>query len=82
MSIELKVSGMTCAHCEKAVHDALAGVDGVSSVQVDRNSGTASVAGAAVVSGSPVPRWRKIRNPQAGAGFRHLEEPGASGFRG
>jgi len=47
MSIELKVSGMTCAHCEKAVHDALAGVDGVSSVQVDRNSGTASVAGAA-----------------------------------
>lgn len=27
--IELKVTGMTCGHCEAAVHKALAGVPGV-----------------------------------------------------
>lgn len=47
MNVELKVTGMTCAHCEKAVQEALAAVPGVTGVTVDRNSGVASVKGEA-----------------------------------
>ena len=39
----LKVSGMTCGHCEKAVKTALMGVDGVASVIVSLSEGTAEV---------------------------------------
>lgn len=39
----LKVSGMTCGHCEKAVKSALMGVDGVASVIVSLAEGTAEV---------------------------------------
>lgn len=39
----LKVSGMTCGHCEKAVKNALMGVDGVASVIVSLAEGTAEV---------------------------------------
>lgn len=39
----LKVSGMTCGHCENAVKTALMGVDGVASVIVSLSEGTAEV---------------------------------------
>jgi copper chaperone len=39
----LKVSGMTCGHCEKAVKTALMNVDGVASVVVSLSEGTAEV---------------------------------------
>lgn len=45
MSTELKVTGMTCAHCERAVLNALEAVPGVTSVKVDRDAGLASVSG-------------------------------------
>ncbi len=45
MNIELKVSGMTCGHCETAVSKALKGIEGVQSVQVDLKNGTAKVEG-------------------------------------
>lgn len=46
--IRLKVTGMTCEHCEKAVERALAGVAGVDRVvAVDRGRGEAVVEGRA-----------------------------------
>ncbi|ESU30172.1 hypothetical protein G3A_23255 [Bacillus sp. 17376] len=39
----LNVSGMTCGHCEKAVQNALMGVDGVASVVVSLSEGKAEV---------------------------------------
>jgi copper chaperone len=48
--IELKVEGMTCMHCVKAVTEALSAVPGVTNVRevsLDK--------GAAVVEGSPEP---------------------------
>jgi copper chaperone len=45
---KLKVSGMTCGHCERAVERALAQVPGVERVvRVDRQRGEAEVAGTA-----------------------------------
>lgn len=49
MTTELKISGMTCAHCERAVQTALEAVPGVSSVSVDRNAGRAVVNGEAAL---------------------------------
>ena len=43
--IKLKVTGMTCQHCENAVSEALSGVDKVVSVSHERDE--------AVVEGSP-----------------------------
>ena len=44
--VELKVEGMSCMHCVKAVTDALSDVPGVTKVQeVSLESGTASVEG-------------------------------------
>jgi len=44
--IRLKVTGMTCGHCESAVRKALAAVPGVSRVvDVDREKSLASVEG-------------------------------------
>ena len=44
----LKITGMTCGHCEAAVRKALAAVPGVTEVvRVDRVSGEAEVEGAA-----------------------------------
>ena len=37
------VTGMTCAHCVAAVRDEVAGVDGVTAVDVDLGSGTVTV---------------------------------------
>ncbi|HET8702183.1 MAG TPA: heavy metal-associated domain-containing protein [Nitrococcus sp.] len=45
--IRLRVTGMTCGHCEQAVEKALAAIPGVQQVQVSREEGTA------VVEGSP-----------------------------
>lgn len=45
MNINLTVSGMTCAHCERAVLEALKGVKGVDHASVNRDAGTASVSG-------------------------------------
>ena len=34
-----QVSGMTCGHCERAVHNAISEVDAQAQVSVDRTSG-------------------------------------------
>ena len=48
--IKLKVSGMTCEHCENAVKQALTAVDGVETVvSVDRNQNEAVIEGGADV---------------------------------
>ena len=39
----LKVTGMTCGHCVKAVTEALQGVDGVQQAKVDLTAGRATV---------------------------------------
>ncbi|MGL4597241.1 MAG: heavy-metal-associated domain-containing protein [Bacteroidia bacterium] len=39
--IELQISGMTCGHCQKFVHETLAELTGVSDVSVDHKTGTA-----------------------------------------
>ena len=39
----LKIEGMMCEHCEKAVTDALSAVDGVEAVTADAKAGTAAV---------------------------------------
>ncbi len=41
----LKVEGMTCGHCQKAVQGALEGVPGAQNVQVDLQTGLAKVDG-------------------------------------
>ena len=45
MTIELKISGMSCQHCVRAVEEALRAVAGVGAVAVDLTSGTARVDG-------------------------------------
>jgi copper chaperone len=49
MAIHLKITGMTCGHCVRAVTGALKGVPGVKAAEVDLK------AGSAVVEGSPDP---------------------------
>lgn len=43
--LEMRISGMTCAHCAAAVREALAAVEGVENVEVDLKRGTAVVIG-------------------------------------
>lgn len=44
--IELRIQGMTCQHCVRAVSEALAGVSGVVRVEsLDLNTGSARVQG-------------------------------------
>ncbi len=46
--VKLKVTGMTCEHCEKAVEKALSGVSGVETViAVNREQNEAIVEGSA-----------------------------------
>jgi copper chaperone len=46
--VELKVKGMSCAHCVSAVTDALAAVPGVTAVEsVNLDNGLAAVRGTA-----------------------------------
>jgi copper chaperone len=40
--LTLKVEGMSCEHCVKAVHNALAGIAGVTDIAVSLKDGTAS----------------------------------------
>lgn len=49
-TIELRVEGMTCAHCKRAVEESLAKVQGVEYVEVDLPSGRATVGGTAAAS--------------------------------
>ena len=42
-STTFQVTGMTCAHCRRAVTDEIAAVDGVESVTVDLPTGTVTV---------------------------------------
>lgn len=45
MSMTLTVEGMSCEHCEQSVADALADVEGVTEVHVDREAASATVEG-------------------------------------
>ncbi len=47
-TIELKVDGMTCDHCVRAVTEAISGVDGVTGANVDLDAGAATVTGEGV----------------------------------
>ena len=44
---ELNITGMTCAHCQRAVKEALESVEGVQSASVDLDMGVARVDGEA-----------------------------------
>ena len=46
MAIHLKITGMTCGHCVRAVTGALKAVPGVKAAEVDLKAGTAKVEGA------------------------------------
>ena len=43
METSYDIQGMTCAHCARSVSDELSGLDGVTSVTVDVEAGTARV---------------------------------------
>ena len=47
MPTTLTVDGMSCAHCEGTVEEALESVDGVTDATADREAGRATVEGAA-----------------------------------
>ena len=47
MSLEIKITGMSCQHCVRAVRTALESVPGVSEVEVDLEGATARIAGEA-----------------------------------
>jgi copper chaperone len=47
---QLKITGMTCGHCQSAVEGALESVAGVEAVRVDLDKGLAEVEGNADVS--------------------------------
>ena len=47
MTTELKISGMSCQHCVRAVTQAIEAVVGVETVAVDLTSGQARVTGQA-----------------------------------
>ncbi|MGV9762978.1 heavy-metal-associated domain-containing protein [Micromonospora tulbaghiae] len=48
------VTGMTCAHCVKAVTEELSALPGVEEVRIDLTSGTATVISAAPLSAESV----------------------------
>lgn len=48
MTIELKLEGLTCEHCVARVEKALAGVAGVSAVEVRMEASSATVTGQGV----------------------------------
>lgn len=50
MTIEMRIEGMSCGHCVRAVNDALSAVVGVEKVDVDLESGMARVEAAEGVS--------------------------------
>ena len=62
----VKIDGMMCEHCEKAVTTALGGVEGVASVKADAKAGTA------VVSMKPGTDEEAIKAAVAKAGYVFL----------
>jgi copper chaperone CopZ len=50
-STTFTVTGMTCAHCQRAVTEEISGIDGVGSVTVDLATGTVTV-----IAAQPVDR--------------------------
>jgi copper chaperone CopZ len=41
--LNLKITGMTCGHCERSVANEIKALDGIASVQVNHQSGTGIV---------------------------------------
>lgn len=62
----VRIDGMMCEHCEKAVTTALSAVDGVGSVKADAKAGTA------VVSMKPGTDEEAIKAAVAKAGYVFL----------
>ena len=56
MTQTYQISSMTCDHCAMRVREALQGVPGVESAQVDLQAGTATVASNAALDASVVAR--------------------------
>ena len=50
MKKTLKIEGMSCMHCVKAVTEAISAVNGVEAVKVDLESGTAAVEASGAVT--------------------------------
>ena len=50
MTTEIRITGMSCQHCVRAVREALSAVAGVTAVEVDLTTGTARVAGSAATA--------------------------------
>lgn len=53
-TVELKVDGMTCDHCVRAVTEAISGVEGVTEASVDLDAGSATLTGESVDLGAVV----------------------------
>ncbi len=43
--LKIKVTGMTCGHCQRSVESAIRGLDGVSDIQIDLKTGQATIIG-------------------------------------
>ena len=43
METTLKISGMSCGHCIRAVKEALGGLEGISVLEVNLDQGTAKI---------------------------------------
>ncbi|MCI5825230.1 MAG: heavy-metal-associated domain-containing protein [Arcanobacterium sp.] len=53
-NVDLKVSGMTCMHCEMHVKEELSALDGVNNVAVELNPGAESVVHVGLENGATV----------------------------
>lgn len=51
-TVTYSVPGMHCGHCERAVKEELAAVDGVEAVEVDLGTKTVVVSGSALADGA------------------------------
>ena len=65
---EIKVKGMSCAHCAGAVTKALESLPGVSEVQVDLANGTVRYQSAAPIAGEDLARIIKAAGYELVAG--------------
>lgn len=45
MEMRIRVNGMSCSHCQARVEKGLSELDGVTSVRVDLDAGTATLVG-------------------------------------
>jgi len=64
----ITVSGMTCAHCVRAVQSEIGSLHGVSGVDVDLESGTVTIAG------DPLPDTEALRKAVDDAGYELARE--------